>query len=59
MVLILEAGSEQGFVAGVRWVVRGKDAGSARIRGYGRDCGRRIAPPSAARRLNALFRSGL
>jgi hypothetical protein len=26
-----------GLVAGVRWVVRGKDAGSPRIRRYGGD----------------------
>src|SRR5215207_3265591 len=26
-----------GLVVGVRWVVRGKDAGSVRIRGYERD----------------------
>jgi hypothetical protein len=42
-----------GLVVGVRWVVRGKDAGSVRIRRYGRDRGRRLAPPSAARRLSA------
>ena len=38
-----------GLVAGVRWVVRGKDAGSARMDGCSDSGGRRIAPPSAAR----------
>jgi hypothetical protein len=32
------------FAAGARWAARGKDAGSAQIRRYGRDRGRYNAP---------------
>jgi hypothetical protein len=37
------------FVAGVRWGVRAKDAGSVHMSLYGRDRGRGLAPSSAAR----------
>jgi hypothetical protein len=42
------------FVAGVRWVVRAKDAGSVHMQAYGREGGRGLAPTSAARRHNAI-----
>ena len=43
------------LVAGVRWSVRGKDAGSVDSRSYRRDRGRRLAPSSAARRHSRHF----
>lgn len=41
------------FVAGVRWAVLAKDAGSVHMQAYGREGGRRLAPLSAARRQKA------
>ena len=46
---------EMVLVAGVRWSVRGKDAGSVDSRSYRRDRGRRLAPSSAARRHSHYF----
>ena len=46
------------FVDGVRWSSRGKDAGSAHSRSYGRDRGRGPAASSAARRHKAHCETG-
>jgi hypothetical protein len=44
-----------GLVAGVRWVVRGKDTGSAHSSAMGATEDAVLAPASAARRLSAYF----
>jgi hypothetical protein len=44
-----------GLVDGVRWVVRGKNAGSAHSSAMGATEDAVLAPASAARRLSACF----
>jgi len=44
-----------GLVDGVRWVVRGKDAGSGHSSAMGATEDAVLAPASAARRLSAYF----